>query len=77
MVKRITELNRRKEQILSELQAIDVELDELSAPTPSISFMCATVRVGGEDDQTDGMFVCESIDEYRPGIRMVRFHEGV
>ena len=56
IVKRITELNRRKEQILSELQAIDVELDELSAPNPSMCLMCATIRVDGEDDQTDGIF---------------------
>ena len=68
MVKRITELNRRKEWILSELQAIDVELDELSAPNPSTCLMCATVRVDGEDDR---------VDEYRPDIRMVRFHEEV
>ena len=64
-MKRITELNRRKEQILSELQAIDVELDELSAPYPSMRLMHATVRVDGEDEQTDGIFIRESADEYR------------
>ena len=62
---RITELNRRKEKILSELQAIDVELDELSASYPSMRLMRATVRVDGEEDQTDGIFVRESADEYR------------